>query len=170
MMPVWVEVFIVIAALALVIQTVLLLAVLFQFRPLIQQVVRTTADLQAKVEPILLRTNRILDDSEDRIKSIMGDASEITHVARLQAQKVDRVFTDAVERLRLQVIRADHIVTGTLEVIEDAGSKVRRTVWEPVHQVSAVLKGLKVGLDVIRGGQSRNSEADELHQDEELFI
>lgn len=169
-MPVWVEVFIVIAALALLIQTVLLLAMLFQLRPLIQQFVRMSSDLQAKIDPILLRTSRILDDSEDRIKSIMGDASEITHVARIQAQKVDRVITEAVERLRLQVIRTDHIVTGILEVAEDTGSRVRKTIWEPIHQLSAVLKGLKVGLDVFRGGAPRRPQSDGAHQDEELFI
>ena len=169
-MPVWVEVFIVIAALALLIQTVLLLAMLFQLRPLIQQFVRMSSDLQAKIDPILLRTSRILDDSEDRIKSIMSDASEITHVARIQAQKVDRVITEAVERLRLQVIRTDHIVTGILEVAEDTGSRVRKTIWEPIHQLSAVLKGLKVGLDVFRGGAPRRPQSDGAHQDEELFI
>ncbi|MGH9692304.1 MAG: DUF948 domain-containing protein [Candidatus Acidiferrales bacterium] len=169
-MPVWVEVFIVIAALALLVQTAFLVALLFEIRPLIKQCVRIASNLHAKMDPILLRTSHILDNSEDRIKSIMEDASEITHVARNQAQKVDRVFTDAVERLRLQVIRADHIVTGTLEVIEDAGSKVRRTVWRPIHQVSAVLKGLKVGLDVIRGERPGHTESDGAHQDEELFI
>ena len=169
-MPVWVEVFIVIAALALLIQKVLLLAMLFQLRPLIQQFIRISSDLQAKIDPILLRTSRILDDSEDRIKSIMGDASEITHVARIQAQKVDRVITEAVERLRLQVIRADHIVTGVLEVAEDTGSRMRKTIWEPIHQLSAVLKGLKVGLDVFRGSGPRRHQSDSAHQDEELFI
>ena len=118
----------------------------------------------------LLRVNRILEDSEDRIASIMGDAAEITRIARSQAQKVDRVFTDAVERLRIQVIRADHILTGALEVIEDAGSKFRKTLWGPIHQASALLKGLKVGLDFIRGQQRRRAEPDSATQDEELFI
>ena len=42
----------------------------------------------------------------------MGDTAEITRLARGQAQKVDRVFTEALERLRIQVIRADQILTG----------------------------------------------------------
>jgi hypothetical protein len=101
----------------------------------------------------------------------MGDASEITRLARSQAQKVDRVFTDAVDRLRIQVVRADHILTGTLEVIEEAGSRVRKTVWGPLQQASALLKGLKVGLDFIRGQQQkRRAEPDSTTQDEELFI
>ena len=104
-----------------------------------------------------------------KLSSIMGDAAEVTRLARSQAQKVDRVFTDAVERLRIQVIRADQILTGTLEVIDEAGSKFRKTLWGPVQQASALIKGLKVGLDYIRG-QRRRSETEGAPQDEELFI
>ena len=108
----WLEAFIVIAAVAIVIQMAILLAMFLQVRVAIEQFTRIAADLQNRIDPILLRTNRILEDSEDRIASIMGDAAEITRVARGSAQKIDRVFTDAVERLRVQIIRADHILTG----------------------------------------------------------
>jgi hypothetical protein len=165
----WVQAFIVIAAVAIVIQMGILLGMFIQMRASIENLTRLANDLKARVEPILTRTNRILEDSEDRIASIMGDAAEITRLARGQAQKVDRVFTDAVERLRIQVIRADHILTGALEVVEDAGSKVRKTLWGPINQASALLKGLKVGLDFIRG-QKRKADSDTSIEDEELFI
>jgi type IV secretory pathway VirB2 component (pilin) len=141
----------------------------FQFKKTSDQMSNIVRDLDSRVSPILLRMNRILDDSEDRISSIVGDAAEITRIARGQAQKVDRVFTDAVERLRVQVVRADQILTGTLEVIEDTGTQVRRTLQGPVMQVSAVLKGIKVGLDFIRG-QQRPRSHDASAVDEELFI
>jgi hypothetical protein len=165
----WVQAFIVIAAVAIVIQMGILLGMFISMRASIENLTRIANDLKARVDPILTRTNHILEDSEDRIASIMGDAAEITRIARGQAQKVDRVFTDAVERLRIQVIRADHILTGTLEVVEDAGTKVRRTLWGPINQASAVLKGLKVGLDFIRG-RKRRPESDPSIEDEELFI
>jgi len=165
----WLEAFIVIAAIAIVIQTVVLAMMAFQTKTAMTKFQKIAEDLQSKVDPILTRTSRILDDSEDRIASIMGDAAEITRVARGQAQKVDRVFTEAVERLRIQVIRADQILTGTLEVLEDAGSKFRRTVWVPVQQASALLKGLKAGLDILRG-QNNRPESEAARQDEELFI
>ena len=169
-MPVWVEVFIAVAAIAIVLQTVMLVSTLVMLLPAIQNFQRIAADLQAKINPILATTSRILDDSEVRIRSIMGDASEITHLARGEAQKFDRVLTDAIERMRLQIIHADQILTGALEVIEDTGEKVRKSVWVPVSQVSALLKGIKVGLDVIRGRQSRGNGTDGVPQDEELFI
>jgi hypothetical protein len=167
-MPGWLDAFIVIAALAIVIQTVVLVTMAVQMRASVERLMKIINDLNARVDPILARSSRILEDSEDRISSIMGDAAEITRVARGQAQKIDRVFTDAVERLRLQVIRADQIVTGTLEVIEDAGVKFRKSVWVPVHQVSAILKGLKAGLDILRSQNRPQSDA--VRQDEELFI
>ena len=166
----WTEAFIIIATIAIVIQMAILLAMFVQLRTAIENFTRLANDLHTRIDPILLRVNRILEDSEDRIASVMGDAAEITRIARGQAQKVDRVFTEAVERLRVQVIRADQILTGALEEVEDAGSRVRKTVWGPIHQASALLKGLKVGLDFIRGQQRRRQEPDSATQDEELFI
>jgi hypothetical protein len=164
----WLEVFIVIATLAIVIQMAILLAMFVQLRSAIGTFTRIASQLQARMDPILVRTNRILEDSEERISSIMGDGAEIARVARSQAQKVDRVFSDMVERLRIQVVRADHILTGALEVIEETGSTIRSKVWKPVHQASAVLKGIKAGLDFIRSG--KRPESDAATQDEELFI
>jgi hypothetical protein len=126
--------------------------------------------VKVRVDPILLRVNRILEDSEDKIASITSDTAEITRLARGQAQRIDRVVTDSLERLRVQVIRADQILTGALEVIEDTGTRVRKTLWAPVQQVSAVLKGVKVGIDVLRGSQGRRGESEGATQDEELFI
>jgi hypothetical protein len=166
----WVEAFIVIAAIAIVTQTVILAVMALQMKTAIERFNRIATDLQSKIDPILVRTSRILEDSEDRIASIMGDAAEITRVARGSAQKIDRVFTEAVERLRIQVIRADQVLTGAMEVLEDTGTRFRKSLWEPVQQASAILKGLKVGLDFLRGQNRRSSQSESARQDEELFI
>jgi hypothetical protein len=163
----WLEVFIVVATIAIVIQMAILLAMFL--RQAIGTFTRIAQQLQARMDPILLRTNRILEDSEERLASIMGDGAEIARIARGQAQKVDRVFTDMVERLRIQVVRADHILTGALEVIEETGSTFRSRVWKPVHQASAVLKAVKAGLEFIRSGR-RAESSEAAAQDEELFI
>jgi len=164
----WLEAFIVVATLAIVVQMAILLAMFLQMRVATRQFTQIATNLQARLDPILVRVNSILTDSEDRIASIMGDATEVTRLARAQAQKVDRVFTEAVERLRIQVIHADQILTGTLEVIEEAGSSFRRKLWEPIQQASAMLKGLKAGLDFIRS--QKRPRPEQTTQDEELFI
>ena len=171
-MPGWVEFFISIAAVAIVVQMAILVAMFVQLKMSMKEFTRIANDLQGRVDPILLRVNRILEDSEERISSVMGDTAEITRIARGQAQKVDRVVTEALERLRIQVIRADQILTGALEVVDEAGTKFRDTLWGPIRQASAVMKGIKVGLDMLRRQQNnkREPDADSVSQDEELFI
>lgn len=168
-MPGWMAAFVVVATVAIILQMAILLLMYMQFREMHREVTRIATDLQMRIDPILVRLNRILEDSQDRIASIVGDAAEVTRIARLQAQKVDRVFTDAVDRLRAQVVRGDHILTGALEVLEDTGSRFRKSLFGPVVQVSAFLKGLKVGLDFLRGIRP-GREPNPVQQDEELFI
>ena len=164
----WLEAFIVVATIAIVIQMGVLLAMFVSIRKAIEQFTRIGNEFQDRMGPILMRVSRILDDSEDRIHSIMSDASEITRVARNQAQRADRVVTEALDRLRAQVVRADHVVTGTLELVEEAGTKFRTTVWGPIQQFSAILKGVKAGIDFVRS-RGKRSAAD-VTEDEELFI
>ena len=166
----WVEAFIVIAAIAIVMQMTILLVMLLQLKKSLEHFTRLSTDLQGRVDPILSRVNRILEDSEGRISSVMGDTAEITRLARGQAQKIDRVFTDTIQRLQIQVIRADQILTGAMEVVDEAGSKFRSTLWGPIRQASAVMKGIKVGLDMLRRQQDRRAEPDGAPLDEELFI
>jgi hypothetical protein len=166
----WVEAFIVVAAIAIVIQMAILLAMLLTLKNSLEHFTRLSTDLQGRIDPILTRVNRILEDSEGRISSVMGDTAEITRIARGQAQKIDRVFTDTIERLQIQVIRADQILTGAMEVVDEAGTKFRNTLWGPIRQASAVMKGIKVGLDMLRRQQGGVVESDVASQDEELFI
>jgi hypothetical protein len=92
------------------------------------------------------------------------------YLARAQAQKVDRVFTEASDRLRGQLVRGDRILTGALEALEDAGSKFTHNVWKPVQKVSALMQGIKVGIDLLRSGRGGRRPEEAAEQEEELFI
>lgn len=163
----WIAVFIVVAAVAIVMQACVMLGMYLQIKQTREQVKKLSEDLMARVTPVVTKVSNILEDSEERISSLMGDAAEVTRMARIQATKVDRIMTDSLERLRVQIIRADQILTGALEVVEDAGSRVRKTVAGPVIQASAVLHGLKVGIDYLRG---RVGDKAGVATDDELFI
>jgi hypothetical protein len=100
----------------------------------------------------------------------VADAAHVVYLARAQAQKVDRVFTEASDRLRGQLVRADRILTGALEAMEDAGSKFSHNVWRPVQKVSALMQGIKVGIDLLRSRRGNRRPEEPLEQEEELFI
>lgn len=166
----WLPFFVIVTALAVVVQMAILVALYLQFRQMNQRTLRIANDLHARITPILSRLQVLLDDAQPQISSMIADASEITHLARIQVQKVDRLFTEAADRLRGQLIRADRILTGTLETIEETGSKLHRTLWEPVQQASAFIKGVKTGLDFFRSRRRPQEHSSESQQDEGLFI
>ncbi len=170
-MQFWLEVFSIIAAMALVIQVVILTLLFFQLRRTSENTNRLVTDLQSRVGPILTRVQILLDDTQPKISNMVNDASHIVYLARGQAQKIDRVFTDAADRLRGQLVHADRILTGTLEAVEDAGAKFSHSFWRPVQKASALVQGIKVGLDLLRS-RRRRSRGDEPReqQEEELFI
>ena len=170
-MQFWVEFFSIIAAIALVVQVVILTALFLQLRRTTENMNRLVGELHSRVGPILTRVQILLDDTQPKISSMVNDASHIVYLARGQAQKIDRVFTDAADRLRGQLVQADRILTGTLEAVEDAGAKIKHSFWRPVQKASALVQGIKVGLDILRS-RRRRRQGDEPReqQEEELFI
>src|SRR6267143_6504372 len=169
-MQFWLEFFSIVAAIALVVQVVILTALFFQLRRTTESVNRLVGDLHSRVGPILTRVQILLDDTQPKISSMVNDASHIVYLARGQAQKIDRVFTDAADRLRGQLVHADRILTGVLEAVEDAGAQFRTSFWRPVRKASALVQGIKVGLDLLRSRRGKANPEEPLEHEEELFI
>jgi hypothetical protein len=167
------EIFIVVAAITLIVQAGILVLLFFQLRKTTESVNRMVGDLHSRVGPILTRTQIMLDETQPKISALVEDASHIVYLTRAQAQKFDRIATEATDRLRGQLVTVDRILTGTLEAVEDAGSQVRRSFWGPVHKASAIVQGIKIGLDVLRSRRASSSSTareNSVEQEDELFI
>jgi uncharacterized protein YoxC len=170
-MQFWMEFFSIVAAIALIVQVAILIGLFVQLKRTTETINRTITDLHTRIGPILTRTQILLDDTQPKITSLVDDASHVVYLARVQAQKMDKVFSEASDRLRGQLVRADRILTGTMEAVEDAGTQVRRTILGPVQKASAVVQGIKVGLDFLCARRSRRDNVEEtLEQEDELFI
>jgi hypothetical protein len=170
-MQFWMEFFSIVAAIALIVQVGILIALFLQMKRTTESINKVVNDLNTRVGPILTRTQLLLDDTQPKIAMLVEDASQIVYLARGQAQKLDRVVTDATDRLRGQLVRADRILTGTLEAVEDAGFAMKKNFMGPVQKASALVQGIKIGLDVLRarrGNKPRTRET--VEQEDELFI
>lgn len=165
------EFFIIVASVALLVQVGILIGLFFQVRRTTESVNKMVTDLHTRAGPLLTRAQILLDDTQPKISNLVDDASHIVYLARDQAQKMDRVFSEASDRLRGQLVRADRILTGTLEAVEDAGVHMRRNFWGPVQKASALVHGIKIGLDVLRSRRGERQPArDPVEQEDELFI
>jgi len=172
-MPTWPGYFVVIIAIAFVLQTAILAAIFFQIKRSQDQMMRTVKDLHTRIAPILTRVESLVSETQPRLVSMVADASEVVHLARNQAQKVDRILTETLDRMRVQLIHVDLILTGALEIIEETGSAFRRTMLGPIQQATAFIRGIRSGLEVLRSFRRPAAEASASspeHSDEGMFI
>jgi hypothetical protein len=162
----------VVVVLTLVVQVWILIALFITTRRTMQKLDKTVTDLNEKAGPILTRVQILLDDTQPKISTMVSDAAHIVYLARGQAQKADRVLSEAADRFRGQLLHIDRILTGTMEAVEDAGSHLKQTVWRPVQKVSALVQGIKFGLDLLRSRRAARPGGEEpsAEQEEELFI
>ena len=168
----WMPFFVVVTAAAVVLQAVILIALFIQLRRTAVRVEQSTVDLQTRLTPILTRVEVLVEDLSPRISGIVADASEITRLTRGQAQRADRILSEALERLRLQVVHVDQIVTGTMEAVEEAGSKLRKTIWGPIIRATALVRGIQTGLEFFRAARQGREPAEPPsdRRDEGMFV
>ena len=168
----WMPFFVIVTAVAIVLQAIMLIALFLQLRRTAARVEETISDLNTRLTPIISRLQILVDDVSPRISGLVADASELTRLARGQAQKIDRIMTETMERLRLQLIHVDQILTGAMETVEEAGSRMRDTIWGPVVKASAMIRGIQSGLEFLRAARGRRHSVEQPseQQDEGMFI
>lgn len=166
----WMPFFVIVAALALVLQAAMMAGMFFAVRRLARQIEGTTQEIRARVAPILGRIQLMVEEVHPQITSVVADAAHITHLARTQVQHADRVVGEALDRLRMQLAHTDQILTGALEAVDEAGSQIRRTVLGPVQSVTAIVRGIQTGLEFFRGNRRRQEAPAPETPDESLFI
>jgi uncharacterized protein YoxC len=104
-----------------------------------------------------------------KIDQIVENVSQSTTLVRAQMHRLDATLNDALDRTRLQVIRADELVSRTLDKVEETTEAVHRTVVSPIRRASGLYHGLTAGLEYFLGRRRRGRESVGVPQDE-LFI
>ena len=62
------------------------------------------------------------------------------------------------------------MLTSLTQKVETTASAVERGVVAPAQEISAVVAGVRTGLEFLFSGKRRKRSADEVVHDEELFI
>ncbi len=168
-MQTWEAIFVVVACVAIVIQALILVALYAQIKALSAVLMRVANDLDTRLSPLLGRLDRLVQDSHGQMTEIVRDTAEIMRMVKSNGQRFDRVLEEAADRLRLQVIQADRLLTGALETIEDTGAELKRSLVEPMRTATALVKGVRAGVEFFRG-RNRVPQRRRDAQDEGLFI
>jgi hypothetical protein len=164
----YLAVFIGITAFAVLLQAGILLGMFFAVRKTSEKLEALAEEMKNKVLPTAELAHSMITELRPKIETVMDNVSVSTTVFRTQLERIDATLTDIVDRTRLQVIRADEFVTGTMDKLEETREVVQRTVVSPVRYLSGIAHGLSVGLEAFFG-RRRGRNGVNVQQDE-MFI
>lgn len=163
-------VFVAVTSLAVVIQAGILVALFLAVRKSTARIEALATELKTKALPTLESTQQMLMELRPRVASIIGNLDDSAHMVRGQIERLDATVSDIVDRTRLQVIRADELVSRTMDKVEETSDMVHRTVVSPLRQVSGIMRGLSVGLELLLGRRRRQTRDGVGVPQDELFI
>src|SRR4029434_8292464 len=125
-------------------------------------------EVQVKAMPTIEQANSLMVDLRPKIEDIATNITDTSNVVRAQMHRIDATMGDVLDRTRLQVIRADELLSKTMDRVEETSDIVHRTVISPVRQVSGLIQGLSAGIEYFFGQRRRRDNVG-VPQDE-LFI
>jgi len=134
----------------------------------------TASVVQVRVLPLLDNAKSIqqevktfVESSRPKVETLVGNLSSMSSTARSSVERFDVTLNDAIDRMRLQVIRGDEMLTRTMDRIEDTSEKVQHSVMSPVRQVSGIMQALSTGFGAYFNQQRRRRNGG---PSDEMFI
>ena len=156
-------------AVAVLMQGGAMVGIWLAIRRMQREVEAVRADLKQRLDPLTQSVGEILTNSREPVRAIVTNLAEISRILRDRTSRVDEAVGELVDRSRLQIIRVDQMVSDLVQKIETTADTVQRSVLSPIHEVSAVVKGVRSGLEFLFS-RRRTPSVSEATQDEQLFI
>lgn len=162
-------IFIAVTSVAIIIQMGVMIGLFVSVKKTGERVRELADKVETTGLPALEAARSVLVDSKPKIDETIKNVSETITIVRNQAQRIELTLNDVVDRTRLQVIRADEMVTRAIDKVEQTTENVANSVVSPVRQVSGLFTGLAAGFSAFFGGAARGRDRMGVPQDE-MFI
>ncbi len=167
-------IFIAITAAAVVLQMLILLGMYLAVRKLAASVQSVTDETQSRVLPLLEKAkvmqqevHSFLEVSRPKIDVTLDNVAHVTTTARADIERIQVTLNDMLDRLRLQVIRGDEMMTHAMDRVEQTSEKVHRSVTTPVRKVSGMAQAISTGVGTFFNAQKRRRNGG---PSDEMFI
>jgi len=163
------NIFVLVAAAAIVLQFLVLLAMFLSMRKSQRKVNDLVGDLKQHGVPALIAANNFLAENGPKVSTILDNAAATTTTVRAQVERIDATVNDVLDRTRLQVIRTDELVTRTIDRVEQTTEIVEHRVLTPIRRLAGLVTGVTAGLGALMGSMKGNGRSGE-RDDGEMFI
>jgi len=164
------NVFVGVTSAAVVLQTAILGGMYFSMRKTSAKIEVLADEVRTRAFPAIDQAQAMLIEIRPQVNTILANVNHSTNLVRDNIARLDATVNDALDRTRLQVIRADELISRTLDKVEDTTEAVQSTVMSPVRQISGIMYGISTGLSYLLGRQQRNGRESVGVPQDEMFI
>jgi hypothetical protein len=155
---------------AVVIQAGILVALYVAVRKSTAKMEALATEVTSKTLPTIETVQNMLVELRPKIDVMTVNLSESSTLVRNQLGRIDATLTDALDRTRLQIIRADELLNRTMDKVEETSEVVHKTVISPLRQVNGLMAAISTGVDVFLGQKRRHRKNGAGVQQDEMFI
>jgi hypothetical protein len=155
---------------AVVIQAGILIGLYLAVRKSTAKMEALAIEVKSKALPTMETVQSMLVEIRPKIDVITTNLSESSTLVRNQLGRLDATLTDALDRTRLQVIRADELLNRTMDKVEETSEVVHKTVISPLRQVNGLMAAISTGVEVFLGQKRRHPKNGAGVPQDEMFI
>jgi hypothetical protein len=164
------RIFIAVTTVAVVVQAGILVALYRAVRKSTAKMEALATEVTSKTLPTVETVQSLLVELRPKIETIGVNAAESSNLVRNQLARIDATLTDALDRTRLQVIRADELLNRTMDKVEETSEVVHKTVISPLRQVNGLMAAISTGVEVFLGQKRRHPKNGAGVPQDEMFI
>ena len=162
--------FIAVTTIAVAVQAGILVALYVAVRKSTERMEALASEVKSKVLPTVETAQSIMEELRPKIEVMSTNFAESSDLLRNQLGRLDATVTDALDRARLQVIRADELLNRTMDRVEETSEVVHKTVISPLRQVNGLMAAISTGVDVFLGQKRRHPRNGGGGPQDEMFI
>jgi hypothetical protein len=151
-------IFIAVTAGAVVLQMLILAGMYFTLRKLALQMHATTEEVKTKALPLLengkniqAHVQRFVETATPKLDVVLNNATSISTKVNDGVVRAESTLNDVLDRARLQVIRADDMVSRAMDSVEETTEKVTHSVTSPIKHASGIMHGISTGVGTFLG-------------------
>ena len=164
------RIFIAVTTFAVVVQAGILVGLYLAVRKSTAKMEALATQVTSKTLPMIETVQNMLVELRPKIDVMTVNLSESSTLVRNQLGRIDATLTDALDRTRLQVIRADELLNRTMDKVEETSEVVHKTVISPLRQVNGLMTAISTGVEVFLGQKKRNRKNGAGVPQDEMFI
>ena len=164
------RIFIAVTTFAIVVQAGIMVGLYLAVRKSTAKMDALATEVKSKALPTMETVQSMLVEMRPKIDVMTTNFSESSALVRNQLGRIDAALTDALDRTRLQVIRADELLNRTMDKVEETSEIVHKTVISPLRQVNGLMAAISTGVEVFLGQKRRHPKNGAGVPQDEMFI